>query len=129
VGQRQRIAIAWALLAEPKVLLCDEVLSALDVSVQARIIDLRVRAARRMAMLFISHDLAEVRRLSDRVAGMQAGRIVETGPTETIFARPTRPLHPIPAGGDPALAKGGMSLVSARVPRSCAGVSRRRRMP
>ena len=92
-GQRQRVAIARALIAEPAVIVLDEATSALDVSTRGQILrlihDLAVR--RKVAFLFVSHDLATVRSLADRVIVLQGGKVVEQGPTEAVFADPRHP--------------------------------------
>ncbi|MDN2578879.1 ABC transporter ATP-binding protein [Aquibium sp. ELW1220] len=89
-GQRQRVMIAMALANEPKLLIADEPTTALDVTVQAQILELldTLKARNGMSMLFITHDLGIVRRIADRVCVMNRGRIVESGPTERIFADP-----------------------------------------
>ncbi len=121
-GQRQRISIARALALDPKLIVCDEAVSALDVTIKAQVINLLMDLQSELGLsyLFISHDMAVVERISHRVAVMYLGRIVEIGPRQSIFENPshdyTRKLLSAVPVADPKLRRTERSLASDEIP-------------
>lgn len=112
-GQRQRVVLARALILGPKLLVCDEPISALDVSVAAQVINLLqdLQARLGMAYLFISHDLKMVRQIADDIAVMYLGRIVEQGPAEDIFRMPMHPYSEALLSAIPSLKPGSRQRI------------------
>lgn len=111
-GMRQRAVIAFALAQEPQLLVADEPTTALDVTTQAQILDLlrQIRAERDLTIAFISHDLAVISRVADRVAVLYAGRVVEVGPTNEVLNDPQHPYTEALIGSMPTAARVGADL-------------------
>jgi peptide/nickel transport system ATP-binding protein len=117
-GLRQRAMIAMALAAGPRLLIADEPTTALDVTVQKQILDLldRLRRELRLGLLFITHDLAVVRQVAERVAVMYAGRIIEEGPAREVLAAPRHPYTQGLLNASPTLERGKLSPIPGSVP-------------
>ena len=107
-GQRQRAAIARAVVLGPRLLLCDEPVSALDASRRGRVLE-RLRDERGIGVLFISHDLGSVAGVTDRLAVLHRGRIVESGPTGRVVAAPQHPYTRLLLGSAPTIDGAGLS--------------------